>query len=277
MQADADSREPTLGVGLAGLGAVGRTVLEALEVGLPGYHLAGIAVRREERARAFLDEVGTQAKLLDLDALVDASDIVVEALPPTLFRQLATRVVDQGKELVVLSIGALLEHWDLVEAAERSGARILVPSGAILGLDAVQAAAQGEIHSITMITRKPTKGLAGAPFLDGREVDITTITEPLQLFEGTAREAITGFPANLNVAVALSLVGLGPDRTRLEVWADPALERNTHHVEVESDSARLQFSIENIPTEENPRTGRITALSIVALLRKRTASLAIGT
>jgi aspartate dehydrogenase len=102
------------------------------------------------------------------------------------------------------------------------------------------------------------------------------LTEPLRIFEGTAREAAKGFPANLNVAVALSLAGIGPDRTRVEIWADPTVTRNIHRIEVDSDSARFSMSIENIPSE-NPRTGRITALSVIACLRKQRASLRIGT
>ena len=99
---------------------------------------------------------------------------------------------------------------------------------------------------------------------------------PLRVFEGTAREAAKGFPANLNVAVALSLAGLGPDGTRLEIWADPTVTRNTHRIVVDSDAARIDMTIENIPSE-NPRTGRITALSVIAALRKMTAPLRVGT
>jgi aspartate dehydrogenase len=96
------------------------------------------------------------------------------------------------------------------------------------------------------------------------------------VFSGTAREAAAGFPANVNVAAALSLAGIGPERTRTEIWADPALDRNCHTIEVDADSARFTLSIENIPSE-NPRTGRITALSALAALRKLNAPLRIGT
>ena len=127
-----------------------------------------------------------------------------------------------------------------------------------------------------MVTRKPVDGLKGAPFIVANNIDIDNLREPLKLFEGTAREAAKGFPANLNVAVALSLAGIGPDRTRVEIWADPTVTRNTHRIEVDSDSARFSMMIENIPSE-NPKTGRITALSVIACLRKLRASLRIGT
>ena len=152
----------------------------------------------------------------------------------------------------------------------------MVPTGALIGLDAVTAAAVGHIHSVRMVTRKPIRGLAGAPYLLEHNIEIERITEPLRIFDGTAREAARGFPANVNVAVALSLAGIGPDLTRVEIWADPSVTRNTHSIEVESDSARFSMSIENIPSE-NPKTGLITALSVVACLRKLRAPLRVGT
>jgi aspartate dehydrogenase len=264
-------------VGLAGLGAVGRTVAHAIATDLAGYRLGAVAARREGRAREFLAREGLDAPVVSLDQLADHSDVVVEALPSELFRPLAEQVLTQGKQLIVLSAGALLDNWDVVDIADRHDGRILVPSGAMLGLDAVQAAAEGKVESVTMVTRKPTAGLVGAPILEGRDLDLETLTEPVELFRGTAREAIVGFPANLNVAVAVALAGPGPDELHLEVWADPHLERNTHEIVVESDSARLRFSIENVPTEDNPRTGKITGLSVVALLRKLVSPLRIGT
>lgn len=160
--------------------------------------------------------------------------------------------------------------------ARATGGRILVPSGAILALDAVQGVSEGVVHSVRMVTRKPLAGLRGAPFLERQGIDLDHVTEPTLLFEGTAREAVSGFPANLNVSVALSLAGVGPDKTFIEVWADPTVEHNTHRIQVDSDSAKLDFTIQNIPSE-NPATGRLTPLSVVALLRKLASPLQIGT
>jgi aspartate dehydrogenase len=127
-----------------------------------------------------------------------------------------------------------------------------------------------------MITRKPPQGLEGAPLLRERGITLAGLKEPLKVFDGTAREGARGFPANVNVAAALSLAGVGPDRTRLEVWADPGIERNTHRIEVDADTARFSMMIENIPSE-NPRTGRIVALSTVAALRGLVSELKVGT
>jgi aspartate dehydrogenase len=169
-----------------------------------------------------------------------------------------------------------LENWDFVARAKETGARILVPTGALIGLDAVRAAAEGTIHSVTMITRKPPNGLEGAPYLVANQISVKNLNGPRKVFDGSAREGARGFPANVNVAAALSLAGIGPDRTRLEIWADPALDRNTHRIEVDADTARFSMSIENIPSE-NPRTGRIVSLSTVAALRGLVAELKVGT
>jgi aspartate dehydrogenase len=263
-------------VGLAGLGAVGLEVARRLEAGIPGLALAAVSARDHDKARRNLPDIGGRIAIVAPEALAETCDVVVEGLPPKMFRGVGESVIARGRIFMPLSVGQLLENWDLVDLAKAKGARILVPTGALIGLDAVTAAAVGEINSVRMVTRKPVRGLAGAPYLVENNIDIEKIREPLKIFDGTAREAARGFPANLNVAVALSLAGIGPDRTRLEIWADPALTRNVHRVEIESDSARLSMSIENVPSE-NPRTGRITALSVIALLRKQFAPLRVGT
>jgi len=211
-----------------------------------------------------------------VEELEPLADIVVEAAPAAILRAVVEPFLRRGKTAVVLSSGALLTNEDLSEFARESGGQIVVPTGALLGLDAVVAAAEGEIHAVKMVTRKPPRGLTGAPYLVERGIDIGDVRGALRVFSGTAREAAAGFPANLNVAVALSLAGIGPDRTMLEIWADPGVTRNTHRVEVESDSARLTMTIENIPSD-NPKTGRITALSVIACLRRLRAPLRVGT
>ena len=152
----------------------------------------------------------------------------------------------------------------------------MVPTGALIGLDAVTAAADGNIHSVQMVTRKPINGLAGAPYLVENNIDIDDIAEPLKIFEGTARDAAKGFPANLNVAVALSLAGIGPDRTMCRSGPTDRDAQRASRSRSKFDSARFSMSIENIPSE-NPKTGRITALSVIAYLRKQRASLRVGT
>jgi aspartate dehydrogenase len=263
-------------VAIAGMGAIGKAIARKLDEGIPGLTLSAVAVRNPEAAGTFLDSLSRRPALVALQTLANDADIVVECAPAHLLAAIAEPVLSKGKRLVVLSVGALLSNPQLRQIAEQNGGQILVPTGALIGLDAVQAAAEGTIRSVRMVTRKPVKSLEGAPFLVERGIVLDDLREPLKIFSGTAREAASGFPANLNVAAALSLAGIGPDRTMVEVWADPSVTRNIHRIEVESDSARFSMSIENIPSE-NPRTGRITAKSAIALLRKLTSPVCIGT
>ena len=215
--------------------------------------------------------------VMSLTRLWEDADIVVECAPAHLLRDIAEPALAHSRTVMVLSCGALLDNFDLVDLARRQGGRILVPTGALLALDAVQAAAVGDISRVHMITRKPPNGLAGAPYLVQNGISVDGLNEAKRVFTGTAREAARGFPANVNVAAALALAGIGPDRTTIEIWADPAVDRNIHRIEVEADAARLMFQIENVPSLENPRTGRLTPLSVVALLKKLSSPLAIGT
>lgn len=263
-------------VAIAGLGAVGGQVAAALEAGISGCSLTAVAARDKEKAAARLLGFGHPVPVVDLAALEPLADLVVECAPSALLPEIAAPFLRAGKTVVVLSAGALLRHDYLLDLARDHGGQIIVPTGALIGLDAMVAAAEGQIHSVRMVTRKPVKGLLGAPFLESHGIDISGITAPLKIFEGSAREAAIGFPANLNVAVALSLAGIGPDRTTLEIWADPGIQRNTHRIEVQADAASFSMAIENVPSE-NPKTGRITALSVIACLRKLAAPLRIGT
>jgi aspartate dehydrogenase len=265
----------SLTVGIAGLGAVGTVVARRLAKGMPGLKLGPIAVRDPARAVERLARDGIEAHLVGLCALAEHADIVVEAIPAAYFRTVAEPAIAAGRIFMPLSAGALLENFDLVARAEAAGARIIVPTGALLGLDAVRAAAAGAIASVRMITRKPPQGLAGAPYLVANGISLDGLNAPRRVFEGSARDGARGFPANVNVAAALALAGIGPDRTRLEIWADPAIERNTHTIEIEADSARIHMTIENVPSE-NPRTGRITALSVIACLEGLVAPFRVG-
>jgi aspartate dehydrogenase len=146
----------------------------------------------------------------------------------------------------------------------------------LLGLDAIRAAAEGNIHSVTMVTRKPPRSLIGAPHLVDNQIDINNLSEPLLVFSGNAFDGAAGFPSNVNVAAAVGLAGVGARNTKLEIWADPTRTRNTHTIKVDADSARFEMTIENIPTESNPGTGRITALSVITTLRGLVQSLKVG-
>ena len=265
-------------VAVAGLGAIGFEVARAIDAGaLPGIELAAAAARDLDRARERCAGFRAPPDVRPAGDLPELADVVVECAPAAAFPDVARPALEAGRTLVCVSVGALLDHPGCVDLAAERGGRILVPSGAIPGLDAVQAAALGEVEEVRMVTRKPPAGLDGAPWLLDRGVDVRAFREPTRVFEGSAREAARRFPANVNVAAALGLAGVGPDRTRVEVWVDPSITRNVHEISVEAEAARLRLRIENVPSRSNPRTGRLVAPSVLATLRKLTSPLVVGT
>src|SRR6266446_2077680 len=238
-------------VGVVGLGVIGRAVCRALDAGIDGLTLAGASARDRTRGEAFLRTLSEPPPYLPLDELIGAADLLVEASTQAHLAEWAAAALGAGKDLMVLSCGALVDRADWVSLARERGARILVPSGAIGGLDAVKAARVGRIA-------------------------LEALTEPTLIFEGRAGEAVKGFPANVNVLAALALAGVGPALTMSRIYAVPGLTRNTHSITVEGEAGRVRVEIENVPSE-NPRTGRLSALSAIAMLRELGATLRVGT
>lgn len=263
-------------VAIAGLGAIGLKLARALDAGVPGLRLVAVAARDTAKAEANLAGFANPPAILPIERLGEVAEIVVEAAPAAVFEQVARSAIAAGRLFMPVSVGALLPRMHLVEEARRTGARIVVPTGALLGLDAVRAAAEGPVQSVTIETRKPPRGLAGAPYLERHGIDVLAVREATRIFEGNAFDAAQGFPANVNVAAALALAGVGPERTMVEIWADPAVTRNTHTIRLEAEAARLTMCIENVPSEENPKTGKITALSVLACLRGLVSTLKVG-
>jgi aspartate dehydrogenase len=265
-------------VGICGLGAIGMRVAQAIDAGnIEGLRLVAVSARDIARAQARVAALSSPPPVVPAERLAELAEVVVECAPAAAFDSVARPAIEAGRTLLTVSVAALIERMDLAERARETGARIVVPSGAILGLDAVRAMAEGEIISVTLETRKPPAGLAGAPHLVENGIEIEGLAEPKLVFSGSARAAARGFPANVNVAAALSLAGVGPDRTTVEVWADPGVDRNVQSVRIVSEFAEAEMTIRNIPSAENPRTGRIVAPSIIACLRRMTAPLVAGT
>lgn len=262
-------------VAIGGLGAIGLPLARALDSGVPGLTLVAVAAGDLARARDRVAAFRSMPAVVPARGLAQA-DIVVEAAPAAVFDQIAIPAIDAGRVLVPASVGALLPRMHLLQEAERTGARIVVPTGALLGLDAVRAAAQGRVNSISIESRKPPAGLSGAPYLVQHGIEVLGIVEPQRVFAGNARDAAAGFPANVNVAAALALAGIGPERTQVEIWADPTITRNTHTIRVDAEAARFIMTIEGVPSADNPRTGMLTPLSVLACLRGLVDTIKIG-
>ena len=263
-------------IGIVGCGAIGQAMLRAADAGQMAVSVAGVTSRTASTAREFLDTLRNPPPYLNREELIDRSSLVVETAGGHVVPELAKETFAAGKDLMVISVGALLDHPEIMQESRRTGCRLLAPSGAIAGLDGIKSASAGRVDRVMIISRKPPEALEGAPYLVEREISLAGLDHEEEIFCGTAREACRGFPANLNVSAAVSLAGVGPDETQVKIVAVPGLERNCHDIEVEGEFGLLTIHIENIPSE-NPRTGKLTALSIIRSVQDAADPVRIGT
>ncbi|HZO27964.1 MAG TPA: aspartate dehydrogenase [Chloroflexota bacterium] len=268
-------RRPLI-VGLIGYGAIGRRLAKAIVAGEAGHcELGAVLVRRPERIdQDTVAKLGCTVTGDAADFLATRLDLVVEVAGHDALKAYAEDILRQGKDLLLISVGALADprfEKRLHRAAHDYGQRVYLASGAIAGIDAISAAAVGRLDSVTHSVRKPPAGLLPPDEVAQAEAS----GEPRVLYEGPAREAALRFPENVNVAAAVSLAGLGLDRTIVRVVADPTVVRNTHEIEARGEFGELRIVLQNIPTE-NPKTGRLTAMSMVKALRSLTAEVVVG-
>jgi aspartate dehydrogenase len=268
--------QTALRVGLIGFGAIGRRLAEAIAAGEAGRcELQAVLVRRPERiSEDDAKRLGCRVTGDAADFLATQMDLVVEVAGHDALKAYAEDILRQSKDLLLISVGALADsafEARLRRDAHDYGRRVYLATGAIAGLDAISAAAVGGLDSVTHSVRKPPIGL-----LDPEEAArVQESGEPHLLYEGTAREAAIRFPENVNVAAAIALAGLGLDKSRVRVVADPTVERNTHEIEARGTFGELRIVLQNIPTE-NPKTGRLTAMSMVKALRNLTSPVVVG-
>ena len=246
-------------IGIAGLGAIGSAVGRALDKGIDG--LAWIAASDIKPNEEF-----PGIPLMNFEEIADCCDIIVECLPPAAVPELAKCVIDRNKTLVLISSCALLMYPEILKSHDISTGRIIVPSGALLGIDGVKALKKLGIKKSIIASTKPPMGFSGAPYVEKMGIDLTQIKEKTRIFQGNALEASKGFPANVNVAATLSLAGIGPKNTQVEIWADPEATGNTHEITVSGEFSTIKARIENTPDPANPKSSMLAAQSIVSAL-----------
>ena len=277
-------RRRKIGVGLIGCGSIGTVIAKAIDGGKAGeLELVAVYDIVREHAERLVKSLSKKPMIAETSGdLIRRRDIdlIVEAASQDAVREYAVKVLREGKDLMVMSTGALLDenlYQEVLNMARRMGRKVYVPSGAVVGLDNVKSAALEEIESVTLTTRKPPVSFEGAPFIKERGVDLTSIREPKVLYEGPAREAVKLFPRNVNVAASLSLAGVGADRTWVKIIADPNVKGITHEVRVKGAFGELMTKTVNRPFPDNPKTSYIAALSAIATLKKVSENIDIGT
>ncbi len=254
-------------IGIAGVGAIGSTVARALLKGIEGFELICAADINPP------DEF--DIPYVDFMQLAEQCDLIIECLPPDVVPSVTGEAFARGKDIILISSAALLIYPDILEQRKNAGSRIIIPSGALAGLDGVCALMHSGIKKSRILSTKQPTGFSGAPYVQQECIDLTCITKKTRLFKGNALEAAQGFPANVNVAATLSFAGIGPERTEVEIWADPDTETNTHEIIVKGTLSTIKVSVDNLPDPANPKTSILAAQSIISVLTNMKAPLAV--
>lgn len=269
-------------VGILGLGTIGGYVLDRLmREAIPGCEVAVVCVRSEasrgvSRARGhgvpLVTEVG--------DMLEHQPQVIVETASHEALQKHGEMILRAGIDLIPLSLGALVSTQlleTLIEAARDNDSILHIPSGGIGGLDALQAAMNTQVTEVTMTSRKPPEAWKSISYVQSLDLDLDRMTEPTLLYEGPARDCVKKFPQNINIAAALSLAGVGFDRTQIRILADPTVTLNTHEIHCEGESGRFHMVLENLPVPENPKTTYMACISTIAALKRIRSHYRIGT
>ena len=265
-------------VGLIGFGTIGSAVARAVHEGTAGD--ATIKTILVRSAQKYASDAALYPWTFTEDPEEFSSgemDLVAEAAGHEAVRSYAVRCLESGMDFLTISAGAFADETllsDVREAAAAAGRRVLIPSGAIGGLEAIAAAAIGGLEEVTITTRKPPLAWKGT--MAEQQVDLKSVVEPVCLYSGHAREAARLFPQNVNVQAALSLAGIGMDRTQSRIYADPGVSHNTHEIAARGYFGEVRIAIGNIPSETSPKTGRLAALSMIRTIRNLTAPLVVG-
>lgn len=269
-------------IGLLGCGAIGTQIALAIDSGKIPATLTHVYDQSREASELLISKLKNKPEIVANSHLLSSNpvDIVVEAASQDAVKDVALSVLQNRKDLMIMSVGALLDEsiFEIISDACRDYKKtIYLPSGAIAGLDALKSV-QEELESVTLTTTKHPRSLKGAKFFETSDIDIDKIENSTIIFEGTAKDAVKLFPANINVAALLSLVGLGSNETKVRIIADPTYSTNTHHIEAKGKFGKITITVENIPDENNPKTSHLAILSAIERLRAICSSdIQIGT
>ena len=269
-------------IGLLGCGAIGTQIALAIDSGKIPATLTHVYDTKRSQADNLVSKLKLKPEVVANSHLLSSNpvDLVVEAASQDAVRKDAVSILQNKKDLMIMSAGALLDQsvFEVIsDACKDFGKTVYLPSGAIAGLDVLKAV-KDELESVVLVTTKNPASLKDAPFFDSSDIDPEKISEPTVLFDGKAKEAVSLFPKNINVAALLSLVGLGSENTSVRVVADPNTNKNTHQINANGKFGNLSFTIENIPDSTNPKTSRLATLSAIELVRQIcTKEVQIGT
>ncbi len=251
-------------IGLIGCGNIASDICSLIRDKALSAQVIALTDIKVEQAESLRDQYQLNASIGTLDETAASVDYLVECAVASVVPEVLIAAMRCRVDCLIMSLGGLIERMELLGEAKRNGVHVQIPTGAICGVDGIRAAMQAGLDEVTLTTRKPPKGLQGAPYLQEHGIDVGNLSEPLVVFEGSAREAVAAFPANVNVAAALSLAGIGPDKTRVRLVADPATTVNTHEIFAKGPFGELTTIMRNRPSPRNPKSSYMASLSACA-------------
>ena len=256
-------------IGIIGCGAIGSEIAGYISRNLQDRAtVTAVCDIDPKKAEALSNMIKPRPLIETIDELINKSDLIIEAASGEISGEIAEKAESLKKDVLIMSTGGLLKKQHLIEKINSGYSKIHIPSGAICGLDGLRSAMTGAVRSVTLVTRKPLKGLADSQYLKEKNIDLEKIDRETLLFSGTARDAIRYFPQNINVAVTLSIYGLGPDRTNVKIFTSPGYTKNTHEIEVEGEFGQFWTKTENAPSRNNPKTSQLAIFSVIASLKE---------
>ena len=259
-------------IGLLGCGAIGTQIAIAIDSGKIPATLTHVYDDSKEASVILVEKLKNKPEIVENPHLLSSHpvNIVVEAASQDAVRDVGLSILQNKRDLMIMSVGALLDEsiYEILSDACRDFKKtIFLPSGAIAGLDGIKSI-KDELESVSITTTKHPRSLKGAKFFENSKISLDSINSPTVIFEGSAKEAVSLFPANINVAALLSLSGIGSEKTGVKIVADPNTDKNTHHIEAFGKFGKMTFTIENFPDPENPKTSRLAILSAIETLKK---------
>lgn len=270
-----------LKIGVFGCGAIGTELCKAIDSGHIDVELYAVYDRHEQATINLKEQLrNVDPKVLEIVEMVKHVDLVVECASQQAVYEVVPTALHAKCDVMSISVGAFADQNLLkatTELAKEYDCKIYLPSGAIAGLDGLKSASAKTIYSVTLTTEKHPRSLAGAPYVIQNNIDLDAITGKTVIFDGMASEAVKAFPANVNVAASLSIAGIGFDKTKVRIVANPALSRNIHEITVEGEFGMFTSRVENVPAPTNPKTSYLAALSAISTLKKIASPLQVGT
>ncbi|WP_406670380.1 aspartate dehydrogenase [Methanolobus sp. ZRKC4] len=270
-----------LRIGVIGCGTIGTSICKAIDDGIIKAELVAIYDRNKDDVDRLLSTLKiSNPQIIEPATMIKQIDLLVECASQKAVYEVIPAALLAHCDVMVMSVGAFADEKlrkTIENLAIDNNCKVYLPSGAIVGLDGIKSASVEDIYSVTLTTQKPPRGLAGAPFIIRNKIELDKITSKTILFEGSASEAVKAFPANVNVAATLSLAGLGFEKTKVRIVANPALTRNIHEISVEGAFGEFTTRVENVPSPTNPKSSYLASLSAIATLKKISNPFQTGT